>query len=456
MPCAIRPTSLDCLTSETYSAGMDATSTTKVFRISEGALERFKAEFARIERRATKLGVPAPSYAVDHEHPIVGFEHHSFVAGVNRNTVKTSFNVTVTGHAPVVPGGWQLVATLDRVGDGNVIKRVPTSNFEGDVPARYRTEKPWCDHCNAVRRRSDTFLLVDEHGTWKQVGRQCLADFLGARSMNPAALAASFEIGPGALDLAHAASVDEDGSWGSSVESRFSLVEYLTYAVAIIRIHGWLSRREADDRGLTGCSTADSVMTNMRPRGARQEADAICPTDADEAKARDAIAWAAGFDPNKSSDFDFSMRAIAVDPNGTVEPKNFGIAAYIPVAHSRALAREAEAKAVSGTSAHFGEVGKRAVYEFTVVGLREMDSRFGLKTLVSFRDASGNVAKWFCAGAVPVNFELSAVVTVKATIKAHGEFRGVKETTLSRVSPHVPAPAKEPKRSRKQMEVVAS
>ena len=60
-----------------------------------------------------------------------------------------------------------------------------------------------------------------------------------------------------------------------------------------------------------------------------------------------------------------------------------------------------------------------------------MSNDWGLTTLVMFRDAVGNKAKWFASGSC--GFEVDSVVTVKATVKDHEEYRGSRQTTLSRV-----------------------
>jgi predicted ATP-dependent serine protease len=83
---------------------------------------------------------------------------------------------------------------------------------------------------------------------------------------------------------------------------------------------------------------------------------------------------------------------------------------------------------------HFGTPGKRQIFTLTVTGTREIEGSYGLTTLVKFRDAEGRQAAWFCSGSAPAEMELDATVEVKATVKAHGDYQGIKQTQLTRVA----------------------
>ena len=73
-------------------------------------------------------------------------------------------------------GDYELVAELEHTGNGNIIRQI---NFEHKVPELYRNTNCYCEHCNTNRKRNNTFLLVDKNNNFKQVGKSCLNDYTG-------------------------------------------------------------------------------------------------------------------------------------------------------------------------------------------------------------------------------------------------------------------------------------
>ena len=81
--------------------------------------------------------------------------------------------------------GWRFVATVDHTEKGNIIRKM-TDDIE--VPERYRTSEPICEHCHSRRHRKDTYIVYNEKtDEFKQVGSTCLCDFTGGLSAEVAA-----------------------------------------------------------------------------------------------------------------------------------------------------------------------------------------------------------------------------------------------------------------------------
>lgn len=70
----------------------------------------------------------------------------------------------------------------------------------------------------------------------------------------------------------------------------------------------------------------------------------------------------------------------------------------------------------------------------TVQGISMFDSAFGARTLLRLQDATGNVLIWWASGDKSADFTRGEMVTIKGTVKAHAEYKGIKQTTLSRVA----------------------
>ena len=78
-------------------------------------------------------------------------------------------------------GDYELVAELEHTVAGNIIRQI---NFEHSVPEMYRTTDCYCEHCQTKRKRNNTFLLVDKNNNFKQVGKSCLNDYTGVDTIS--------------------------------------------------------------------------------------------------------------------------------------------------------------------------------------------------------------------------------------------------------------------------------
>lgn len=88
-----------------------------------------------------------------------------------------------------------------------------------------------------------------------------------------------------------------------------------------------------------------------------------------------------------------------------------------------------EAKIPKPTSEHIGHIGDKVDLEVTHIRTGYYDTQFGTTWVHNFKDAAGNVLIWktsSCSG-----FEKDTL-RIKATIKAHDEYNGVKQTVLTR------------------------
>jgi hypothetical protein len=115
-----------------------------------------------------------------------------------------------------------------------------------------------------------------------------------------------------------------------------------------------------------------------------------------------------------------------------VTAKQVGRLAYMPLAYehyTERKAREEQRANMENTSAYVGEVGTRLTLDLTAaVLLTSWYNDFGTTYLYKFADEAGNVFIWYASRPI----ELQERMTIKATIKAHNERNGVKQTVLTR------------------------
>lgn len=405
---------------------------TPIYRIPENNIPALKERVAKLNKRAAKLKMDPLVLAEIGE----AFEtRRKLIDGTDmsgrpryREYQVRFVLATLVGTCPRV-NGWVMAATIQHDPAGNILATVP--GFESGLPQQYRTAPTACDHCSTNRVRKDTYVLHSESGDWKQVGRNCLADFL--RSENAAGLAEMAEILAG-LSSEMAGFEDEEGFGGSRRAEYFTAVDLLTQVACCVRADGWCSRTEAKNSYVPKLATVDAAMSCWNPivwdkmSAAAQEH--LTPTDADRDKAAAAIAWAQELSADVTNDYLWNIRVVS--HRERIGAREAGLAGSIVAAYNRFLEQEMARKYERDhPSEYFGEVGKRDVFTLTVLATREMSNDFGLTTLVTFRDTNGSRAKWFCSGHTEMVVDQS--YTVKATVKCHEEYKGARQTTLSRV-----------------------
>jgi hypothetical protein len=415
--------------------------TTTSYLIPAGNFARLQERIAGIAKRAARVArrgdlvdaTPIALVKVGEQRKTVTNE----VTGAKTTVIY--FEVAVTGTAPKL-AGWTFVATMQHEEAGVILRTVPTVELPAGTLDAYRACSPACDHCQTERRRNDTFVLRADDGRTKQVGRSCLADFLGG--LSPAGAARMAEI----LAACGQACEDEASGGGSGrVEQVDDLGAFLVVVATVVRLSGWMSRGAARLReGVR--ATADLVMEAMHPHPMSEASIAwarevaAARLDVDVTAARCALDAAEALDAGAQlSDYEHNLRVIAL--GGFVTARLAGLAASILPWYDRELAKARELSRTA-ESKHLGTVGLREVFEaLTLVRVMHFDTDFGTLHLHRFEDAAGNVLVWKTSSE---SWEPGRVYTVKATVKKHDDYRGTAQTVITRVAEHV-AKVKKPR-----------
>ena len=398
--------------------------TRDVYYIRDENRASFEAAMVKLDRRAKRLSCEPISYSI-------GEPDDRLEKG---GRVRRFWPVTVHGTAPKF-ASWTFLATLQHVttDDGahmNVMRVLPGASVA--VPDMYRDAGPHCEHCNQLRRRKDTYLLVHDSGKMKQVGSTCIKDFLGHES--PDDIASIAEL------LASALGAAEDGeseTLGGSNPS-YSVAHYLGFVAREMRLHGWMPRSKASD-GIP--ATANLAYHGMIFRDKDEP-----PTQADINRGIAAIEWASTLherDEVKDSDYLHNLNVVARCMR--LSDRSTGIAASMIAAHDRALGTEREQALDKLQSSHVGTVGERIVLTLKILAIKELESNWGVSNLHRMIDEHGNRYTWF--GSSQSIGKPGESVTIKATIKKHDEYKGVKQTVLGRCATHVEK-VKAPRKSR--------
>jgi len=401
-------------------------------------------------------------------------------------------DVEISGDKPII-AGWEVVAVLSLTDAGYLASKISGSTLANVAPFASRGGD--CDHCRANRRRATTYVVkAVATDTLKVVGSSCVVDFTGHKS--PGALLAYAEYLSGLESELDELGDDEgrSGGGGRGTYKALPLVTFLGFVRKSIRTDGWLSKTAAFDRGGTPTATraweavgyierAERDLVELKAKigltreQVKEKLKATETTDIEyaellniEAKfkdieetmsyaptANDSECAAADLDiveevfSKKTEANDFEANTLTVIRQGFAFGKNLGLAAAICQAADRIRKTEAEEVAKrSIKNEWFGEVGKRQIYTLKVEHIAEYQSSFnsyGRRSddqdaqtgyIYIMSDAEGRRCKWFTtSGGISKDASASdsgRTFTVKATVKKHEEYRGIKETILNRVT----------------------
>ena len=338
--------------------------------------------------------------------------------------------IAVTYAAPVV-GEYEFVAVIEPLDGGNLVKNVPGCTVTLDLSS-YRTGAIKCDHCNTIRKRTETFIVVETAtGKVKQVGRNCLKDFLGGKSAAYILASFSFEKILGGFS-------EEGGGGGLPV---FEPAHFLAWTAGSVRVKGWISKAAAMAAAESG-RTLESTAAHVRyllcgPTGpvmdlvrrAHKEAVLLCtPTGAETAKATLALEYAKGL--TGATDYEANLKLVCSQE--FVTDKHLGILASAFSAYERYIGeslKKADWSTQKLLSTHVGIVKDKLTVTVTVDKVFTVETQYGNLHINKLKDSEGNTLVWKTAS---TRFDIGKTLTLKGTVKAHSEFNGEKQTELTR------------------------
>ncbi|WP_432262828.1 ankyrin repeat domain-containing protein [Cupriavidus sp. TMH.W2] len=393
---------------------------TRTYRIPVDNLPRVREVIARINKRANKLGMQPLTLQIGEAK--LGMATRVALSDGRTQADKTETQiapVTIGGQQPVL-AGYAFVAKLDFSAGPS-----PLVLGTDEIPAEYRTCSPDCDHCKKARERHTTFVLREiESGRHLQVGRSCLTDFFNGD--DPFALTAWLQ----ALYEIHDDLSDyEEYYGGDATANRVPVEQVLEAACAEVRVSGYLSKEKADAMLLL--STADAVREHFLPRRGRSTVAQVQP--ADREKAQRVRAWLASPEVDAERNQSTYMHNIATLGSAeTVAMRFVGMLSSAVAAFDHHELRRLTAEDTR-ESQYIGEPDGKIERAVTILGRSLIPGdRYGDKMLYRLRDDDGNVMVWFCTGAdIGVPGER---LHITGTVKEHREYKGVRQTTLLRVT----------------------
>ncbi|GEM_PF-1537335 len=416
--------------------------------VSAPRLEWLKEKLTKLNRRAKRLGVAEIELSIGKPEVREIFESTDERGGVYRLALRPGesapssyrdtgrrvqfFPAQVIGEAPSLKG-WTFVGSIEH---GDEIGNIVNAASGKTVPKEYRKGEQKCDHCSTNRKRKKTFIVQHEDGTYKQIGKQCLGDFLGTN--DPEKLVAAAEI---FNDISQALNDEEgDSFWDvDSLQSdMYDMGKFLAMVAKDIRERGGFVSRAQEANDQEAFSTASTVLMWAAAKPNSKEAKEIAdnpPTDVDKDLAKRSLAWAEQLydeldaDPNPPNEYLWNIAVLA--KRGYLKlSKHAGFAASIVPAYLREKGKKAVAEKEKEESKHVGTVGKRQEWKnLTLEFKHAVEGMYGISVMHKFRDPDGNVLVWWSSSKSLLEGQS---YSGRATVKAHDHYNGVAQTMLTR------------------------
>lgn len=385
-----------------------------VYAIPECRYEGLVKKLDRIARKCERFGNPFTVSRIGEEYRTED--------GITRKFV----TLEVSGVAKVAD--WEFVGTVEVHDGGNVIRCAP----DMEMPERFRHTSNVCEHCRTERPRNNLYVVRNVRtNEYRQVGGSCLA--LYTHGLNMEYCAAWMD---GLMEVEDAA----DGDWrdGEGLGPVYYDVErVIALACAAIDRGGYGSSQSAyPTRAVVSELMRHGMSLDTRidranawlPNGVRLTKDDISSVDASRVQA------IIDYYVSLEDDGDFAHNVKVLLSEGYTRPENIGYLCYLPAGYARHLEQVAVRESRSSERhMHYGEVGRR--YKgMAVKSVRESGSyttAYGVTTVYTIVLDDDTALTWKSSKSIDVD---TCGRSVDFTVKEHGEYRGERQTLVTRCS----------------------
>lgn len=395
------------------------------FTLPTDLVTDLEAEIAAVNKKARKLFPVSPPLAKLTCGAISHREVGQFFKELTEVTVK------VVNRRPLVCDGWQIIAKVEHLDEGQNLIHRNLQHADFDLAPEWRTASPACQYCGHDRRRGKTYLLANETGQIQQVGSSCLADFLGYKdALEIAELFMNMNLGTGQ----ETGQIDEEATF-SNGKLLIPTDAYLSWAFMSARLDGYVSRSKIRSGEAEGIATADAALDYFVKgrRQLRKWDTPDVPSEQDDKNAENALAWIRGWSEKEKNRTDFTWGLSIIVEQEYIREGHLGYVAAIVGMWNRKT--EKRRKAAKHPSQHIGEIGQRIeLGPLKLLAVHHTEGFYGSTAIHKLQDEAGNLLTWFSSSTdLSEDFEWQeARYWGKATVKDHTEYKGVAQTVITR------------------------
>lgn len=342
----------------------------------------------------------------------------------NKKTIQV-VDIDVTGEYKI--SGWVFVASLEWVPEAgtNLVMRVDSTL---EIPKRYLMSTD-CEHCHSNRDRKYTIVIYNEKNKeFKQVGRQCVKDYIGADVEDYLSYLSLFTSMTQWFN-----SLPKD-SYGKE-DSAFKVDDILAQTFEEVNHFGYVSQQTITnwyDRNGYDCDicplekTSSQVYKIMNKVTGYASYELVRPAYEITNETWDNVKNIKHFVEELVDNSDYIHNLKTIFKSEFVDNSKLGIVVSAVGYYLRETAARVEAEKES-TSEYIGDVGNKIEFTANPVVVSSSQNEYGVSFLYKFID-NGNVIMWRTGKYLDPEIKY----TIKATIKEHSDFRNVKQTVVTR------------------------
>lgn len=329
--------------------------------------------------------------------------------------------VDVEGKAIV--NDWKFIASVEYTENGNIFRKVT----DDEIPERYYNCQPYCEHCNQKRERKNSYIVYNtKTEEFKQVGKSCLAEFThGLSAEMVTSYIAMFDTlieGEEVLARCH-------------ITPQYKMFDMLCFMAETIRLFGFVKSDEPDSTKERAynyyCASNHSFSSLMKKREKQlieemEQKGFDAESESIRHLAQQALTWLS--EQDETSDYIHSLKIIC--GMEYIEAKHFGFLASLIPTYKKAMdkKKKQEAKVNLSKSEYVGEIKERITIKIASVDvIASWATDYGYTSIYRILDTDGNEYTWKTSKSISED-----VKTLVATVKAHTEYNGIKQTEITR------------------------
>lgn len=392
------------------------------YKIYEENLDRLQKKVTRIQNKCKK-------YGCDFHFAITGEEFKKVTDEYGKEHVLRFVVVEAEGTAVV--NGWEFVGTIQPSENSN--ENIIRNALGIEVPKRFYNCNITCEHCKRDHRRNESYIIHNkETNEFKQVGRNCLADFTGGLSAEAAASYISM------YDELIVGDSVVGGNWG---EPYYETEQILAYAYYRVKYFGYGSSQGINSTKSQVMADYDFDQHVRMPKAKYDEVLEYRMEKKPDFKSEECRTYIENLlnhfkGVEEESDYMHNLKVYA--NSEYIKYKDLGYVVsmvstynkYLQVEDMRKKRAELRKKEAEASS-FIGEVGKRiTVNTNTAEIMTSWQTDYGYTYRCKFTDANGNVYMWDSSnGGLDPD---KSVESITGTVKKHSEYNGIKQTWLTR------------------------
>lgn len=310
---------------------------------------------------------------------------------------------------------YEFVASLEHIDEKgeNLIK---TISSDVEVPSVYYTRCE-CDHCRVNRYRKYTVLLKNvKTGEYAQVGKSCVRDYLGVDICNYASYLSIWESLDEYID-----NINKE-SYGFR-ECAYDVSNILCQTLEQVKRDGYISKQTANENWVDSTSSRVwHAINEDTDRYGKPYYPLYEITDESREKAKAIKEYIKSIDEEESAYIHDLKLLLSCE---YVESDKFGLVVSAVGFYLREINKNI-VKAKKIASQYVGSVGEKITFTATPVCVYSDYTAYGVLYIYKF-DVDNNEIIWKTSKPLE-----NSEVTIKATIKEHSDFRGNKQTIITR------------------------